>query len=303
MSHSIDRRDHTLRRTRIVGVLTCFNRKAMTLACLGALESAAGYAQVDLGAIVVDDASTDGTAVAIRSEYPWVKVIDGSGALFWNRGMYVGFGVALQRPADYYLWLNDDTVLVEDALRSLLQQSEQLRRAEGTPVIVVGATAERSSGQVTYGGRVTRSRLRRFKYDLVWDEKRPVPCEAIEGNCVLIPREVAQEVGNLDPTFEHAIGDTDYGLRALRAGFRSFVGAGIVGYCSDNSTAGTHQDESLSLRRRWQLLLSRKGLPMRSWLHFTRRHGGLLWPLYFSWPYVRWISSALRNLRLRRASS
>ena len=275
----------------------------MTLACLDALESAARYAQVNVEAIVVDDASTDGTAAAIRPEYPWVEVIDGSGALFWNRGMYIGFGVALQRPADYYLWLNDDTVLVAGALQSLLQQSEQLRRAEGSPVIVVGATAERSSGQVTYGGRVRCSRWRRFNYELVWDEKRAVPCEAIEGNCVLIPREVAQHVGNLDPTFEHAMGDTDYGLRALRAGFRSFVAAGILGYCSDNSTADTHQDDALSLRRRWQLLLNRKGLPMRSWLCFTRRHGGLLWPLYFLSPYVRLISSALRNLHRRPASS
>jgi len=294
---------NALRRTRIVGVLTCFNRKAMTLACLSALELAARYAQVDIEAIVVDDASTDGTAAAVRTEYPWVEVIDGSGALFWNRGMYVGFGVALQRPADYYLWLNDDTILAAEALKSLLRQSEQLRHAEGTPVIIVGATAEPGSGRLTYGGRVARSRLRRFNYELVWDEKRPVPCEAIEGNCVLIPREVAQEVGNFDPIFEHSMGDTDYGLRALRAGFRSFVAAGIVGYCSDNPTVGTHQDGSLSLRKRWELLLGRKGLPMRSWLHFTRRHGGLLWPLYFSSPYVRWISSALRNVRPRRASS
>ena len=302
MNHSGDQSHGTVRRTKIVSVLTCFNRKALTISCLGALEAAARCAQVDLETIVVDDASTDGTAAAIRTHYPWVEVIDGSGALFWNRGMYVGFGVALQRPADYYLWLNDDTELVPDALHSLLQQSEQLRKEQGTPVIVVGATAERSSGRITYGGRVRRSRLRRFNFELVWDEKRPVPCEAIEGNCVLIPREVAQHVGNLDPTFEHAMGDTDYGLRALRAGFRSFVAAGIVGYCSDNSTAGTYHDDSLSLRKRWQLLLSRKGLPMRSWLHFTRRHGGLLWPLYFSWPYVRLISSAVRNLRPRRAS-
>ena len=291
------------RSIRVVSVLTCFNRKTMTLACLGALDAAARNAQVELETIVVDDASTDGTAAAIRTQYPWVEVIDAAGALFWNRGMYVGFGVAMQRAADYYLWLNDDTELVPDALRCLIQQSEQLRKQEGVPVIVVGATAERSSGRVNYGGRARRSRWRRFNFELVWDEKRPVPCEAIEGNCVLIPREVAQHVGNLDPTFEHAMGDTDYGLRARRAGFRPFVAAGIVGYCSDNSTLGTYQDDSLPLRRRWQLLLSRKGLPIRSWLHFTRRHGGLLWPLYFSWPYVRLISATLRNLRPRRASS
>jgi GT2 family glycosyltransferase len=289
-----------MRQTKIVSVLTCFNRKAMTVSCLGALQAAARRAHVELETITVDDASTDGTAAAIRTEYPLVEIIDGSGALFWNRGMYVGFGAALQRRADYYLWLNDDTELVPDALQCLMQQSEQLREAEGTAVILVGATAERSSGRVTYGGRVRRSRWRPFNFELVWDEKRAVPCEAIEGNCVLIPREVAQHLGNLDPTFEHAMGDTDYGLRALRAGFRSFVAAGIIGYCSDNSTAGTYHDDSLSLRRRWQLLLSRKGLPIRSWLHFTRRHGGLLWPLYFSSPYVRLIWSALRP---RRASS
>ena len=296
-------RGHTaVGRTKVVCVLTCFNRKALTLSCLCALEAAARNASIVLETIVVDDASTDGTAQAIRTQYPRVEVIDGSGALFWNGGMYVGFGAALQRPADYYLWLNDDTELVPDALQSLLQQSEQLHRAEGVPVIVVGATAERSSGRVTYGGRVARSPWRRFNFELVWDEKRPVSCEAIEGNCILIPSEVAQNVGNLDPTFEHAMGDTDYGLRALRAGFRSFVAAGIVAYCSENSITGTYHDDTLAFRQRWQLMLGRKGLPLRSWLHFTRRHGGLLWPLYFSWPYVRLILSAVRNIRSRRTS-
>jgi GT2 family glycosyltransferase len=123
--------------------------------------------------------------------------------------------------------------------------------------------------------------LRRFNFEPVWDEKLRVPCEAIEGDCVLIGREVAQDVGNLAPTFEHAMGDTDYGLRVLRAGFRSFFATGIVGYCSTNSAVETYYDDSLSLRRKW-LLLSRKGLPMCSLLHFMRRHGGLLWQLYFT---------------------
>src|SRR5688572_11675814 len=88
----------------VVSVLTCFNRKAMTLGCLGALEAAARCANVGLQAIVVDDASTDGTADAIRTQYPAVEVIAGPGNLFWNGGMYIGFGAALGRPANYYLW-------------------------------------------------------------------------------------------------------------------------------------------------------------------------------------------------------
>lgn len=282
---------------RVVGVLTCFNRKPMTLACLEALHASAREANVDLQMIVVDDASSDGTAAAVRAGFPQVELIEGSGALFWNRGMHQGYGLAMQRPADYYLWINDDSHLVPDAIGRLLRQSVQLRQEQGKPVIVVGAMAERGSGRITYGGRVAGSSLRRFNYHMVWSPTEPMRCDVIEGNCVLIPREIALRVGNLDPVFEHAMGDTDYGLRAGRAGFGCFVSAGVIGYCSDNPVSGTHSDTSLPLRKRWRLLLGRKGLPVRSWLHFTRRHGGPLWPLYFSWPYARLLWSGLRGSR------
>jgi len=290
-------------RPRLVAILTCFNRRRLTLNCLRALRASAEAAGADVDAIVVDDASTDGTADAVRTEHPWAEVVDGSGSLFWNRGMHEGFGRALQREADHYLWLNDDTELRVEALSRLIEQQSQLRQIEGKPVILVGATAERGSGRITYGGRVARSRLRRFSYEIVWDASHPVRCEAIEGNCVLIPRELALSVGNLDPTFEHAMGDTDYGLRAQRAGFSVYVAAGVMGYCSDNASAGTYFDETLPLSARWKHLTGRKGLPLRSWLHFTRRHGGLLWPLYFCWPYVRVVMSAMRGPRVRRAVS
>jgi GT2 family glycosyltransferase len=254
--------------------------------------------------VLVDDASPDGTAAAVRAEFPWVQVLDGDGSLFWNRGMHKAFGHATQQLASHYLWLNDDTKLLPEALRSLLEQSEELQQREGGPVIVVGATAEPGSNTVSYGGRVRMSRLKPFKFRLVWSSTEPLPCTAIEGNCVLIPREVALKVGNLDPTFEHAMGDTDYGLRALRNGVKLFVGRGLVGHCSPNPLDGTYFDTSLPLARRWQLILSRKGLPVHSWWHFCRRHGGLLWPLFFAWPYFKVVATSLRrSLPLHRTAS
>ncbi|MBL8324583.1 MAG: glycosyltransferase family 2 protein [Rubrivivax sp.] len=282
------------RRTRIVAVLTCFNRKALTLACLEALTCTAGRAGAELEVILVDDASPDGTAAAVRERFPWVAVIAGSGSLFWNRGMHQGFALALERPADFYLWLNDDTHLVPDALRSLLAQAAALRHSHRSPVIVVGATAERDSGRVSYGGRVAGSRWRPFNYHLVHDPARPVPCEAIEGNCVLIPHDAAMRVGNLDPVFEHAMGDTDYGLRARRLGVPAYVAAGVVGHCSPNPLGGSYFDTSLPLARRWKLIRGRKGLPVRSWLHFCRRHGGAAWPLHFAWPYAKVLLTSVR---------
>lgn len=285
---------------RIVALLTCFNRRSLTLACLEALAVSAARAGAQLRAILVDDASPDGTAVAVRERFAWVDVIEGPGNLFWNRGMHRAFGLALRQEATHYLWINDDTHLVPDALSRLLAQSEALLKAHGKPAIVIGATADRSTGQITYGGRVSTSRWRPFRYELVWNDHDAVACRAMEGNCVLIPRAVAERVGNLDPTFEHAMGDTDYGLRALAAGFGLFVAPGVAGHCSINPTGGTYFDKSLPLSRRWQLIRSRKGLPVRSWLHFTRRHGGPLWPVHFAWPYAKVLVSGLRGAVLRR---
>jgi len=273
-------------RPRVIAVLTCFNRKPMTLACLNALEAAAAHAGVALHTIVVDDASTDGTADAVREAFPWAEVVMGSGALYWNRGMHVGFGRALEQAADHYLWINDDTLLLPDALQRLLEQAQALHQAHGRPAIVVGATAD-ERGRISYGGSVARSRFKRFTYRSVWDDRAPVPCHAMNGNCVLIPREVALQVGNLDPVFEHAMGDTDYALRARQAGHPLYVAAGIVGRCANNSAKGTFNDRSLPVSRRWHLMMGRKGLPVRSWLYFTHKHGGVLWPLYFVWPYAK----------------
>ena len=69
--------------------------------------------------------------------------------------------------------------------------------------------------------------------------------------------------------------------------------AGTHGLCSDNSPTGTWCDASQPLRTRWRDMLGRKGLPWRSWLVFTRRHAGLLWPIYFASPYVKVLAQGL----------
>lgn len=70
----------------------------------------------------------------------------------------------------------------------------------------------------------------------------------------------------------------------------------IVGNSSNNSNVGTYLDERLPFGNRWKKMLSRKGLPVKSWLQLTRRHGGFIWPLYFSWPYIRLVCQSAFSL-------
>lgn len=279
---------------RLVVLMTSFNRRELTLSCLASFETAIRMTGIEPEGILVDDGSTDGTAADVRNRYSWVDVIDGDGALFWNRGMRQAQERAMERDVDYLLWLNDDTQLLPDAIAKLLDTEARIRKSHDCPVIVVGSTSDRNSGELTYGGYVAPSKLKPFTYHRVWQADEPVECHVMNGNVVLIPADVAKVVGNLDAVFEHAMGDTDYALRARLSGFQLFVAPGFVGHCQKNSAGSTYKDPTLPLSVRWNQMMSRKGLPPRSWFCITRRHGGVCWPVYFAWPYVKLIATSLR---------
>ncbi len=271
---------------RIAVLMTSHNRCEKTLLCLEALLNAVMPAGALLHVILVDDGSDDGTSDAVHSFYSSVEILLGDGSLYWNRGMHWAFAHAMKRDFDFYLWLNDDTILDSDALIKLADTYKALSAIHGEKVVVVGSTRD-EDGRLSYGGSVAQGRLRRFQYRKVWDSTKPIECEVMNGNCVLIPRRVTEIIGNLDPVFEHAMGDTDYALRIRRAGGRVFVAPGFVGVCSNNPVSQTFMDKKISRAARFKHITSRKGLPVKSWLCFTRRHGGFLWPLYFAWPYFK----------------
>jgi GT2 family glycosyltransferase len=115
----------------------------------------------------------------------------------------------------------------------------------------------------------------------------------MNGNCVLIPRVIANTIGNLDRAFVHTMGDIDYGLRARKAGFPIMVMPGYAGICMNNSIERTLIDtHSLSLYR-LKKIVSPKELPPKSWYVLTSRHTGLLWPLFWVWPYFKTLFKGL----------
>lgn len=284
----------------VCALLTCFNRRDTTLACLRALGASTGVEHVELHAVLVDDGSSDGTAQAVRAEFPWVEVVVSDGSLFWCRGMHLAFETAFRKGFDHYVWLNDDTTLRNEALAGLLACEAWLRARTDAPVIVVGNTVDPVTGAHTYGGERQPSALASFRVERIAPGPAPQRCDTMTGNIVLIPALAAECVGNIDPAFEHAMGDTDYALRARRLGVELWVAPHVHGSCAHNSVAGTYLDASLPTTERWKRMLHRKGLPWRSWLTFTRRHTGVMWPLYFAWPYAKlWVGSRLFAARRR----
>lgn len=278
---------------RIAALVACHNRKAHTLACIDALflnPLPEGHA---LDVVLVDDGSTDGTGSEVRTRYPHVHIIKGDGNLYWNGGMRVAFLAALQCDYNYYLWLNDDTLLYPTAIRTLLTTAEDIQARLGKPAIVVGSTQDAIDGRQTYGGVKRPHRWKPTTFALIGPCSTPVECETMNGNCVLIPCEVAHAVGNLEPRYAHAMGDLDYGLRARHAGFKIWLMPGFAGTCSNNPADDLHGNASLPASVRLRKMMQPTRLPPASWRVFTRRHGGIFWPLFWVWPYAKVVMSAL----------
>lgn len=292
------RRRHTAG-VQIAVLLTVHNRRALTLRCLDSLESQRGH-DADVSVFLCDDGSTDGSASAVAAGHPEVTVVQGDGTLFYNGGMRAAWAAAKRADPDAYLWINDDTVLVPDALARLRATWQTVMAASDRPTIVVGAVCSPGDGVLTYGG-VRQGRVRRVHFALVPPTDQPQTVDTMNGNCVLVPRNVHELVGSFDQCFRHSMGDFDYGLRARALGCDVVLAAGFVGTCRGNPG---FQPRPAGVRQEWRRLRSVKHLPATEWTTFVRRWGGPAWPVLlvvsYARAFARILASGMRALpRLR----
>ena len=172
--------------------------------------------------IVVDNGSTDGSALKLAVEHPEVELL----ALPENRrfagGNNVGLRRALERGADAIMLLNNDTAADPELAEKLLLALEQDPAAgAAAPLIYFGPP----SRVIWYaGGRCIPSlgwtshrglrRLDRGHY-------RSVEATGyLTGCCLLAWRSVWEKVGLLDEDYYIYAEDADWCLRARAAGYR-----------------------------------------------------------------------------------
>ena len=267
-------------------VLATHNRRSTTLRCLESLLDSADADSCRLRVIHVDDASPDGTAEAVLSLIPEAQQILGDGSLYWAGAMRLGLARAYESQPDYVLWLNDDVVLRESALHSLLTLSPD---PEGH-TIAVAAMRDPSTGACSYSAVRAQRSWRRTVFTPIEPSNTEhwASGDTMNGNLVLVPRGVYERVGGFDPVFRHGMADFDYGLRATRRhGVTVRVSPEFLGDCAQNKLSESFRDPTLSLRARWALMMSPKGLPPRQWIHFQRQHGGPTWVIPAFAPYLQ----------------
>ena len=271
-------------RESIAVLMTVHNRRTTTLECLGRFYGCRGIEDYDVDFYMLDDASTDGTAEAVAAAFPQVIILQGDGNLFWNRGMYRCWQEALKEHHDFYLWLNDDTQLFEDALDVLFRDYA----AAGVMSIVAGCCCDREThSRVTYGGRVGNK--------LVEPDGAVREIECMNGNFVLVPDCVYREIGMNDPYYRHGLADYEYGFRARKKGVKVVVTSAYVAECDRHDEDKKCFDPKFPLKDRFKYLYSVRfdtiGQFHRNWKYLSRikairiilaQHFQALFPRFYS---------------------
>lgn len=262
---------------QIAVLMACHNRRDSTLTCLQRLHGQTLPQGCRLALFLVDDGSTDGTGDAVRECWPGARVINGDGTLYWNQGMRRAWEQAAPGDYDAYLWLNDDTFLGDDALRTLIDTLHAQMEKVGRAGIVVGTCRDPDSGRRTFGGWTTDGEI----------EPGPVsqPAECFNGNVVLVSRAAFETVGNLEPAYRHMFGDADYGLRATRAGVPVWVAPGYQAECRPTPLP-VWRSPLVSLGERWKAYHGPKGISRRELRHFLNLDGRRFWVLSLMKQYL-----------------
>lgn len=183
--------------------------------------------------IVVDNASDDGTLKMLANEFPQVRLIQNTR----NEGYTKPLNQALIAASGEYLApLNPDTLLTQDLFGPLLNFMRdhpqagiitpkvlnqdgtlqlQCRRGEARPLEVLGYFLHLE--RLFPGNRKLGGYLMRW---LPEDEVAEVP--AVSGSCMLIRREVIEQIGLFDEQFYAFQEDSDLCFRARQAGWKVY---------------------------------------------------------------------------------
>ncbi len=225
-------------------VVPVHDRLTLTLLCLNDLRA---QDRDDIKVIVVDDGSSDGTAVEVARDYPEVELLLGDGDLWWTGATNLGVSWALERAGenDYVLTLNNDTRFGGDYVSELVATAE-----EHGPALVGSLAVDAARGVVVEGGvrmdwltAGKRVLARGMPYEdiLTW-RPPPVAVDVLPGRGTLVPVSAFRRVGLYDASaLPHYGADYEFSARAARAGYRLLVSYQAVVRIDPGQT-GLHAD-------------------------------------------------------------
>ena len=265
--------DKTLNRAAVPRpwiLIPVHHRRELTLRCLRHLRATQGDAGATVA--VIEAASSDGTAEAVRREFPEAQLLSVSADHWWTGAIARGMQAADADGATTVLWLNDDCLPDSGCIARLLLH------AGGAEPTVAGAVCRDEAGRpvpTAFSGRTT--------YSAPPAGAIAMQVEGLSGFCVAVPRAAWTAVGFPDAIrFPHYCGDTAFTLAAGRAGvpvrLDGTASAQLVPYRERAHTVGDYVRRLPLPQTTWAAVFLAPGSPFRAatHMHYLRLRYGLV---------------------------
>lgn len=208
--------------------IVTFQAEAYLRGCLQSIQANPPPESYEI--IVVDNHSTDNTLSMLASEFPQVQVICNS----TNRGYTAPMNQALRAARGQYLMqLNPDTIVHPGAFAALIEFMQSNPRAGivGPKVLNTDGTLQKPCRRgesrpwavFTYflglSSLFPKSRLFGGYLLNYLDEDQVNEVDGVSGSCMLIRRQVIEQIGYLDERFFAYQEDADFCFRARKTGW------------------------------------------------------------------------------------
>jgi N-acetylglucosaminyl-diphospho-decaprenol L-rhamnosyltransferase len=276
-------------------VIVNWNTRDLLRDCLRSIE--ASDPTITRRVILVDNASSDGSAEMVHVEFPWVEVIantENTGfAAANNQGLrQLGFGgTPGGDPPRYGLLLNPDTVIPADAFRQMVERLDAdpgIGMAGPRLVLPNGKldlACRRSfpSPEVSFWRMTGLSKLfprsRLFgRYNLTYlDEHVETEVDCVVGAFMMVRREAVEQVGLLDEAFWMYGEDIDWAYRIKQAGWKVLYYPQVTALHVKRAASRNNPRTRLEFQRA-SLIFYRKHYAATTprWLHVTILAGLLI---------------------------
>jgi N-acetylglucosaminyl-diphospho-decaprenol L-rhamnosyltransferase len=208
--------------------IASWNVKELLRDCLNSLKANAGDVRYET--IVIDNASSDGSADMVRAEFPWVTVVDPKQNLGFGRANNLAYEHSTGR---WVLLLNPDTVVLDRAVEKLVRFADQHPEAAavgGRTLKKDGVSLERSccwgSPGIwplfckSLGLHILFKNSALFNREAMdyWQRDSVREVGVITGCCLMIRQDVYERTGGFDEHFFMYAEETDLCWRMKRQG-------------------------------------------------------------------------------------
>jgi GT2 family glycosyltransferase len=208
-----------VRYPRVFAITLNWNKKDDTIECV---ESLRRLTYPNYRIIVVDNGSTDGSAQALRESFPDIHVIENRNNLGYAIGFNRGMDYAFANGADYFLILNNDTVIHPEALTELVKTAQENRSVgfvSGKVYYFNDPQRLQTVGRLNDGLRLVGDHIGFREHDAGQYDRR-AEYDFIDDIFLLVRRQVYETVGGYDKSFFLHWEETDWCARVRRTGFK-----------------------------------------------------------------------------------